>query len=360
MDNYPFRKDLISKKINVIEVEEKKINLSLNESPFNPFLFFSEEDWNEFHKFAINRYPTKELSIKLKNLICKYNQNKITEENILMGNGIDDLLYLIFISIQDKNSKILVSVPSYPDYINYSLSCGVENITVPLKNDFQLDVDRIINTGKRKDIKMIILCTPNNPTGNLLKKSDIYYILENINDKLIVIDEAYFEFSNETFINNISDYENLIILRSFSKGFFASGLRFGYLISNPFIVKELLKVKSVFNLSSLTQFIAIKLLQKEKTIKEHIDFLINERENLYKQLSKINEINVYKSKTNFILFRLLRNLDHIDLYNYLLQNDISIRNVSSQPLLEKCLRVSIGNKEQNSEFVSTLNNYFNK
>ena len=358
MDNYFFRKDLLNKRINIIEVEDKKINLSLNESPYNPFSFFSKDDWEDFLNFNINRYPRKDIEEKLKSEICEYNLNKIKPDNILMGNGIDDLLYLLFISISDKNSKILVSVPSYPDYINYSLSCGVGNISINLKENFQLDIDEIIENGKKKDVKMIIFCTPNNPTGNLLKKSDIFYILENIHDKLVVIDEAYFEFSGETFINNIYNYENLIILRSFSKGFFSSGLRFGYLIANSFIIGELLKVKSVFNLSALTQFVALKLFMKKDIIKKYINVLIEERDFLFKELGKIEGITSYKSYTNFLLFRVSENFNHIDLYNYLLKKEISLRNVSSLPMLDNCLRVSIGTKEQNKIFLSEMKKYF--
>lgn len=372
-NNYFFRKDLINKNINFIDVKETEINLSLNESAFNPLSLLSEEELNEIKNFKVNIYPRSELESNLKEKICEYNnkilskiekQNSQNNEskilnpsNIIIGNGLDELLFILFMSLNDKKSKILISVPTYPDYKNYALSVGLNICEIPLIESFQLDVSKIIKESKKKDIKLIIICNPNNPTGNLINSADIFYLLENINDKLILIDEAYFEFSKITFAKYINIYPNLIIGRSFSKGFLAPGLRLGYFITISKNIKELMKVKSVYNISNLTQFIGLKFLNNIEKFNQRIDYLIKLREYLYNRLKNIKNIKPFQSFTNFILFKC--NFDANILYEFLLKNNISLRNVSKNYNLENCLRVSLGTKENLDLFLNKLNEFVN-
>jgi len=297
---------------------------------------------------------------ELKEKICQYNNSNLNKivvnpENIVLGNGIDELLFILFTSINEKNSKIIVSIPTYPDYKNYANSVGVDVIEIPLLKDFQLDVDKIIKKSKDKNVKLIIICNPNNPTGNIINFSDIYYILENIKDKLVLIDEAYFEFSNVTLLKDILLYPNLIIARSFSKGFLSPGLRLGYFIGQTKIISELYKVKTVYNLSNLAQFIGIKYLNNSDKFKKFIDYIIKIRDYTYKRLSSFNNITPYQSHTNFILFRC--SFDANKLYNFLLENNISLRNVSKAYNLNNCLRISLSLKENIDLFLNLLENF---
>ncbi|MCX8059432.1 MAG: histidinol-phosphate aminotransferase family protein [Spirochaetes bacterium] len=362
-ENYFFRKNLINKNENFIDVKENLINLSLNESPFNPFLLLKHEDLKEIVNFSINIYPRKELENSLKEKICKYNNEFLTKNetdlkeiinpsNIILGNGIDELLYILFMSINDYKSKILISIPTYPDYKNYALSVGLNVLEIPLIENFQLNVSKIIKESKNKEVKLIIICNPNNPTGNLINSADIYYLLENIKDKLILIDEAYFEFSKVTFLKHVNLYPNLIIARSFSKGFFAPGLRLGYFVSSVLNIKELNKVKGVYNLSNLTQFIGIKFLENLEKFEQRIEYICKLRDFIFNRLQAIKNIEPYPSSTNFILFKC--KFDSTKLYEYLLKKEISLRNVSKLYNLYNCLRVSIGTKENMDFFIKNI------
>ena len=360
MKNYFFRDDLFNKKPNKIYIENKKINLSLNESSINPLLFFTDKDWDELKSIPIHKYPSDSFIEKVKEQVCIYNHNDVKPDELILANGIDDLLYLLFIAVAQKGSKILYSIPSYPDYANYSASCSLGSESLLLTSDFHLDVEQIIKKGKHKAVKLIIICNPNNPTGNLFKTSDIFYILENIQDTLIAVDEAYFEFNSTTFLPYINNYQNLVILRSFSKGFLVPGLRFGYLSAHRSIIHELRKVKSVFNISALTLAYASKLLSCSPKISDIIEKLKKMRDSFIIYMRNIPEIEVYHSETNFILFRMKTQEVCDSLYKHLLDKDISVRNVSSQPLLHNCLRVSVGDKNENTKFLKELEFFFSK
>jgi len=353
-----FRADLAFKNINHINVEQKKTNLSLNEAPFNPLKLLSGSDLNDIVKFGINRYPLPSLEEEVKAKLSAYNHDLVKPHNLLCGNGIDDLLYLLFLSVNEPKSKILISTPTYPDYKNYALSVGLGVEEVPLLEDFQLDIPGILKKAKDRNIKMVILCNPNNPTGNLIQSSDIYYLLEKITDKMILVDEAYYEFSKQSCISTINQYPQLVITRSFSKGFFSSGLRFGYLISQSSNISELLKIKSVYNLSSLTQYIVLKFLDNPDKFNSRIDYLIKLRDIISRRLALIPGLKVYDSHTNFLLFRLPEGEDPRELYDYLLGNGIAVRNVSKN--IPSCLRVSIGEKAEMDEFARQVELYFHE
>ncbi len=359
MQNF-FRKNLKAKDINQIFIEEKETNLSLNESPYNPLKLLSDDDRVEIANFDINKYPREQQKKELKQEIISYCNSVIKEENILLGNGIDELLYFLFASISEPKSKVIINTPTYPDYKNYGESLSLDFYELPLNEIFQPQIKKLIQLSKKKETKLIILCTPNNPTGNLITSGDIYYLLENVKDTLILVDEAYFEYSNKTFVENLSNYPNLIITRSFSKGFHSSGLRFGYLLASPYIIQNLLKVKPVFNLSSLTIFIAKKILQNKEIMLSKIEELKQNRETLYNYLKKQPLITPYESYTNFILFRVEQPISHIDLYNFLLENNLSIRNVSNSNSLKNCLRVSISNEKEINRFKLLLSNYIER
>lgn len=401
---YFFRKDLKDKEENRISVKRAKINLALNESNINPLSFFSEEDFLKLKNSEINRYPTEEYTEPLKdklvywlNDLSNKAASKIEKEQILIANGIDDLLYYLFIALNEKGTNVLINVPCYPDYKNYGRSVGLNFIEIPLienkKNnidllenlqarsafgadsnsridnlifdyDFHIDVKKIIKYGKKRNVKAIIFTNPNNPTGTLFSLADIIFVAQSLSNKLVILDEAYYEYSLHTALPYIEQFPNLIILRTFSKGFSSPGLRFGYLVGNAEVVKALRKVIPVFPVSQVTIDIAKILIDKKDNLQKIQKDIINERERIFNLLNKIRKekdsiAQVYKSYTNFISFNLKSNNDTISLYNFLQEKGISIRNVSSK-FLDNLLRVTISSYDENEVFLSCVQEYFDK
>jgi histidinol-phosphate aminotransferase len=401
---YFFRKDLKDKEENRISVKRAKINLALNESNINPLSFFSEEDFLKLKNSEINRYPTEEYTEPLKdklvywlNDLSNKAASKIEKEQILIANGIDDLLYYLFIALNEKGTNVLINVPCYPDYKNYGRSVGLNFIEIPLienkKNnidllenlqarsafgadsnsridnlifdyDFHIDVKKIIKYGKKRNVKAIIFTNPNNPTGTLFSLADIIFVAQSLSNKLVILDEAYYEYSLHTALPYIEQFPNLIILRTFSKGFSSPGLRFGYLVGNAEVVKALRKVIPVFPVSQVTIDIAKILIDKKDNLQKIQKDIINERERIFNLLNKIRKekdsiAQVYKSYTNFISFKLKSNNDTISLYNFLQEKGISIRNVSSK-FLDNLLRVTISSYDENEVFLSCVQEYFDK
>ncbi|MBP7030400.1 MAG: histidinol-phosphate aminotransferase family protein [Spirochaetes bacterium] len=402
--DYFFRKDLKEKEENRISVKRAKVNLALNESNINPLSFFSEEDFLKLRNSELNRYPTEEYTEPLKDKLVYYlndlsnkGSSKIEKEQILIANGIDDLLYYLFIALNEKGTNVLINVPCYPDYKNYGRSVGLNFIEIPLIEnkktnidvlenlqsksdfspdsnsridnlifdyDFHIDVKNIIKYGKKRNVKAIIFTNPNNPTGTLFSLADIIFIAQSLSNKLIILDEAYYEYSLHTALPYIEQFQNLIILRTFSKGFSSPGLRFGYLVGSAEVVKELKKVIPVFPVSQATLDIAKILIDKKDNLQKIQKDIINERERIFLSLNKIRKekysiVQVYKSYTNFISFKLKSNNDTINLYNFLQEKGISIRNVSSK-FLDNLLRVTISSYDENEVFLSCVKQYFDK
>jgi histidinol-phosphate aminotransferase len=362
-----FRKDLAKKSENKIFVERKKITLALNESYISGISLLSDFEKEKILNARIEKYPTSDFVFSFLTSLkdyCKVN----SEQQILIANGIDELLYMLFIAINEKNAKIVVNVPTYPDYKNYGESVGLSFIELPLienvklDNEYSIDVKRLVKIGKRKDVKAIIFTNPNNPTGTLFPLSDMIYVTQKLKDKLIIIDEAYIEFCLEkTMIPLLNEFENLIVLRTFSKGFLSPGLRLGYLVSNSYVTSQLKKVFPVFPVSQFSIEIGKLLLEKKDEISKVREKIIENRQYIYEKLKEYKEkgyiSKVYKSNTNFLLFSFDSEERMKNCYDFLLKNEVSIRNVSSK-YLKNSLRVTTTNGEETGLFLSIISKFF--
>jgi histidinol-phosphate aminotransferase len=352
-----FRKDLAKKSENKIFVERKKTTLALNESYISVISLLSDFEKEKILNARIEKYPTSDFVFSFLTSLkdyCKVN----SEQQILIANGIDELLYMLFIAINEKNAKIVVNVESVGlSFIELPL---IEN--VKLDNEYSIDVKRLVKIGKRKDVKAIIFTNPNNPTGTLFPLSDMIYVTQKLKDKLIIIDEAYIEFCLEkTMIPLLNEFENLIVLRTFSKGFLSPGLRLGYLVSNSYVTSQLKKVFPVFPVSQFSIEIGKLLLEKKDEISKVREKIIENRQYIYEKLKEYKEkgyiSKVYKSNTNFLLFSFANEERMKNCYDFLLKNEVSIRNVSSK-YLKNSLRVTTTNGEETGLFLSIISKFF--
>ena len=311
------------------------IYLDANESPFEN---------------GINRYPDN----KHKNLKTVISKNKnINVNQVVFGNGTDEILDLIVrVFCNPNEDKIITLPPTYGMYDVIAKTNGVENIEIPLKSDFSIDTDKILDL-KTSNIKILFLCSPNNPTGNSFEINVLDNLIKKFNG-IVVVDEAYIDFSSQKSLTNLIDkYENLIITQTMSKAYGMAGIRLGMGISNNKIINYINKIKPPYNVNTLTENKALKELNKIDEIKKNIDLVLNQRMLLLTSLEKLDFVEkIYKSDANFLLVK----VDDADLrYNQLLEKGIIVRNRSNQPLCQNCLRITIGTKIENNSLIKTLN-----
>ena len=311
------------------------IYLDANESPFEN---------------GINRYPDN----KHKNLKTVISKNKnINVNQVVFGNGTDEILDLIVrVFCNPNEDKIITLPPTYGMYDVIAKTNGVENIEIPLKSDFSIDTDKILDL-KTSNIKILFLCSPNNPTGNSFEINVLDNLIKKFNG-IVVVDEAYIDFSSQKSLTNLIDkYENLIITQTMSKAYGMAGIRLGMGISNNKIISYINKIKPPYNVNTLTENKALEELNKIDEVKKNIDLVLNKRKLLLSSLEKLDFVEkIYKSDANFLLVK----VDNADLrYNQLLDKGIIVRNRSNQPLCQNCLRITIGTKIENNSLIKTLN-----
>ncbi|WP_333655514.1 histidinol-phosphate transaminase [Dissulfurispira sp.] len=314
-----------------------KVKLDANESPY---CIDTAPDKKILQR--LNRYPDPEAK-ELKKTSSK--NLKIKPDNILMGNGSDELIYYL---ITTFGGPVLYPVPTFSMYGIISQALGEKNIGIPLNKDFDLDIDKMLAAIKKYNPKLIFLSSPNNPTGNCFSAESILKIIE-ASKGIVVVDEAYQPFSSEKgFLPLLKDYKNLAILRTLSKTGFAS-LRVGFLIADEGLINEVNKVRLPFNLNSVSQSMALEAFKNKDVIESQIKNITSERERLFEELSKINNVSPYPSEANFILFK-TKNANAV--YQRLIKQGVLVRNIGS--VIKDSLRVTIGTPEENELFLKAL------
>jgi len=296
----------------------------------------------EIEGVTLNRYPDPHQA-ELRRVTGTY--YSISEKNLFFGVGSDEVIdLLIRIFCRPGIDKIMIPEPTYGMYKVCADINSVDTVDILLNDDFQPDLNSIAAAYDEK-VKMIFLCSPNNPTGNLLNKEDIITLCKTYNS-IIVVDEAYIDFSYDgTVANEIKNYPNLVVIRTFSKAWGLAGIRLGYAIADEVITDYLFKIKAPYNINSLTRF-SLETAVKNAPVKDqYVTKLVKERERLKNLLESLaGVVKVYNSDANFLLFKCE---NPIDVQKRLAEKGIIIRDRSSQPKLEGCLRVSIGTEEEN-------------
>lgn len=346
MINKLFREDLKDFKPYVTESDIYKIRLDANESFLNYDTNLEEELVEAVKGSLFNRYPDAEAQ-KLKELYGKY--AKVPSQNIIVGNGSDELIQIISNCFVNGGGKSLSLVPDFSMYGLYTQISGGIPIEYLQKEDFSIEIEDLINTINEEEVKVVFLSNPNNPTGQVIERKDIIKLLENCNS-IVVIDEAYYEFYGETVVDLIDKYENLIVLRTASKAIGLAALRLGFLITNEKLVQELKKVKPPFNVNSISQALGEVVLRNTEGIEKNIYSILKEKEFLFNGLKAIQGIKVYPSKANFILIQgdLCK-----DIKDKAFNSSISIRYYNNGPL-KNCLRITAGSREENEAFLKAI------
>tara|TARA_B110001450_G_scaffold253104_1_gene275965 strand:+ start:2263 stop:3318 length:1056 start_codon:yes stop_codon:yes gene_type:complete len=312
-------------------------------------MVFLDANENPFEN-GVNRYPDPHQN-NVKELLSKI--KGIDKENIFLGNGSDEVLDLIVRAFCEPNKDNLITLP--PTYGMYAVLAdinAIENRKVLLNNDFQPIVSQILKNADTNS-KILFLCSPNNPTGNSMLTRSIEKLLLKFNG-LVIIDEAYIDFSEKkSWLARLEEFPNLIIAQTLSKAYALAGIRLGACYASKEIITILNTIKPPYNVNELSQQRAISKLQKMDEIKNEVAQLISERKRLKKELECcVNYIEkVYPSDGNFLLIKVD---DATVRYNQLLEYGIVIRNRTTEPLCNNCLRISVGVCEENQRLIRAL------
>lgn len=312
----------------------KMVLLDANENPFQS---------------DVNRYPDPQQKT-LKSALSKL--KNIPVNQILLGNGSDEVLDLIYRAFcEPKVDNVITLPPTYGMYKVLANLNDIEEREVFLTTSFQPKVKEILEAVD-ENTKILFLCSPNNPTGNSFSKEDVEVLLTTFKG-LVVIDEAYIDFSTEkSWLERLNEFPNLIITHTLSKAYGLAGIRLGICYASPEIIAFLNKIKPPYNVNALTQQKALKRLSAIKKVQEEIEAIKEMREKMIEKLSKLHFVKkVYPSNANFVLIKVD---DAVKRYNQLLKSGIVIRNRTTQPLCENTLRITIGTKNENNKICRVL------
>jgi histidinol-phosphate aminotransferase len=315
---------------------EALVFLDANENPFNA---------------PYNRYPDP-LQRDLKNKIARL--KNISTDRIFTGNGSDEPIDLLIRAFCEPGRDNIICID--PTYGMYQVAAGIHNTEVrkvSLTEEFELDAQKLLMTADEKT-KLVFLCSPNNPTGNCLKRNAILDILRNFRG-IVVLDEAYIDFApGKSLLPESAEFPNLVILQTFSKAWGMAGVRLGMAFAEPAVISVLNKIKYPYNLNILTQQKVLEFLENQKMVEKWIKIIITERERMKLLLVHFPfVIKIYPSDANFLLIKMH---DARGIYNYLKEQGVIVRDRSRVHLCEGSLRITIGSSDENEQLLKALKN----
>ena len=311
-------------------------------------MIFLDANENPFEN-GVNRYPDPQ-QMSVKAILAKQKNVKLNQ--ILLGNGSDEVLDLLFRAFcEPKVDNVITLPPTYGMYGVLANINAVENKEVLLSNDFQPQIEKIM-ADVNENTKIIFLCSPNNPTGNSFSDESVVYLLQNFKG-LVVIDEAYIDFSNkESWINELDEYPNLVITQTLSKAYGLAGIRLGICYASTEVISVLNKIKPPYNVNELSQKRALERLADTDKISAEIASIIRQREDLLEVLLHVEFVKkIYPTEANFILVKVD---DANKRYAELIAKGIVIRNRTMQPLCDNCLRLTVGTELENRKLMAVL------
>lgn len=311
--------------------------LDANENPYNA---------------PYNRYPDP-LQTELKNKLLLL--KGVKPQQVFLGNGSDEPIDLLIRAFCEPGGDNIVAID--PTYGMYEVAADINNVTyrkVPLSENFELDAGKLL-AATDEHTKLIFLCTPNNPTGNCLSRTEIFKVINGFGG-IVVVDEAYNDFSSEpSHTKDLATFPNLVVLQTFSKAWGCAGIRLGMAFASKEIIDILNKIKYPYNINLLTQEKALSILEGADTVKTWVEILLGERERLKQSLEQVACVRkIYPSDANFLLIR----VDNADsAYQHLVKAGVIVRNRNNISLCRGCLRVTVGTPGENACFIDALKNW---
>ena len=348
--NQWLREDIKDIKAYYVPSSKNMLKMDAMESPFGVPEDLKQELLACIAQAQLNRYPdaiAEETQNTLRSLMEISN-----DFGVLLGNGSDELIQLLAMAC-NSGDTVMSFEPSFVMYEMVAKFTHLNYQGVRLDDRFDIDLDRTLDVIRSKKPKLIFIAYPNNPTGNSFDQESIKEIIKST-DALVVLDEAYYAYSEESFLSQITNFPNLVVLRTISKIGFA-GLRLGLLVGSHTTIEQLNKLRLPYNINILTQVSANFLLKEKDRIANNVKIIINERQRIFDELSLIPNLIVYPSQTNFLLIKIN---DALSLFESLKANGILVKGFTKGSQLEDCIRLSISEAKENNTLLKHIKEYY--
>ena len=324
------------------------IKLDANENPFTLSPSLQDALFATMRNVHLNRYP--ELgSLLIRERFARY--YGVKQDMLMVGNGSDELIHILCSALSETNSAVMIPVPTFSMYRIIAMNAGRSVIETPLEVEtFDLDLDAMIDQMERKMPALMFISYPNSPTGNCFSQGKIEALVSK-STGIVVVDEAYGNFSGKTLMPLIEKYDNLVFLKTLSKVGMAA-MRIGFLIGQASIVAQLDKVRLPYNINALSQIAAGFYLDNLSFFLDQVTKVVTRRNELLEALCKIKGIHPYPTESNFIFFRC--DFDSDRLHRDLIERGVLIKNINGSGVLKNCMRVTVGSREENEAFLKAL------
>ena len=344
------RADVRAQSVYAVPDASGLVKLDAMENPYTLSPALREELGQRLAAVALNRYPVPSY-VHLKQQICRH-LGVPTGFDVMLGNGSDELISILSLACTQPGAKVLAPEPGFVMYQISARLAGLEYVGVPLRPDFTLDLVALLAAITEHRPAITYLAYPNNPTGTLYEAADIEAILQVVGDTgIVVLDEAYQPFAQESFMSRLPEFDNLVVMRTVSKLGLA-GIRLGYMAANAALLQEFDKVRPPYNINVLTQAAAEFILDHSVELERQAGALRMARAALAGALAEFDSVEVFPSAANFLLIR-LANADKV--FVVLLQRGVLVKNAGKMhPLLQNCLRVTVSTPEENAIFLAAL------
>lgn len=330
------------------------IKINQNENPWDAPSRIKEEVIRRFAQRKWSRYPDF-IPTDLLERLADFAEWR--PDGVIAGNGSNELIQALLMVTVERGKRVLICEPTFALYKQVATVLGAVVESVPLTSEFQYDFNALLRAVEDIQPDVIIVCSPNNPTGCVISESDLATLLARAQG-VVVVDEAYHEFSGRSVVPLLGEHENLVVLRTFSKAMALAALRVGYLLSSPELVREISKALLPYNLNAFSQTAAVVALEMyEIELQPLVQEIVLERNRLFAELSVIDGLAPVESQANFMIVRSV--LEPKMVFSGLLERDILIRDVSKYPMLGEYFRLSVGTPEENDLLLMALKEIMN-
>jgi histidinol-phosphate aminotransferase len=326
-----------------------QVKINQNENPWDTPLAIRQEILHRFEAAKWSRYPDF-IPASLHERLAEF--AGLRPDHIIAGNGSNELIQAIMMVTIGPGKRVLISEPTFALYKQVATVLGGAVESISLTNTLQYNSALLLDVVEERQPDVTIICSPNNPSGCVIADQDLVTLLSKARG-LVIVDEAYHEFAEHSVVPLLHEHENLIVLRTFSKAMALAGLRVGYLLAAPDLVREIRKAVLPYNLNVLSQIAAEVAIEKyESDLRPLVKRILAERERLFVELSDIDGLTPVSSKGNFMLVKSVR--DPTQIFAALLERDILVRDVSGYPMLRDYFRISVGRPEENDRLLKEL------
>ena len=325
------------------------VKLNQNESPFDLPEELKEELLDVYDEVEFNRYPTEQPD-RLRHALAEHDD--VPPESIIVGNGSNEITYTFGLAFLETGSPVVLPRPMFSLYGKVARLQNADLTEVPPRDDLSFDTNGLVEAVRETEARLTVLATPNNPTGQAMPLDEVERVATAA-PGIVVVDEAYVEFNSEpSAVELIDEHPNVIVLRTLSKAFGLAGLRLGYLIAQPPVVKELMKARLPFMVDRFAEQTALAVLQRPDLVEERVRRMQVSITEVTEALKQMEAVNVVPSEANFVIFTTPTPADALQ--DQLANRGVLVRNMGGYPELEGYLRVSAGTRAENKAFLTAL------